>query len=214
MNENEKNVLRYYSTAIKLKDLERKGWKDWHIKRNRTESDAEHIYGTQQLALAMWSEFNYDINIERVLAMLAVHETEEIDIGDNTPYDMTKEEKARLGSIADDRICGLLKKGNYVRELIREFDERKTKEAQFAYFCDKLECDIQCKIYDEEGCFDIKHQEGNSAAQVPSVKEKLSHVNSLSELWMSIGRERYSYDEPFNSTSKYAQENRVKLDEN
>ena len=45
--------------------------------------------------------------------------------------------------------------------LILEFDERKTKEAIFAYHCDKLECDIQCKLYDEEKCVDMNKQQNN-----------------------------------------------------
>ena len=33
--------------------------------------------------------------------------------------------------------------------------------SRFAYFCDKLECDIQAKLYDEQGCVDLNNQEGN-----------------------------------------------------
>ena len=47
-----------------------------------------------------------------------------------------------------------------VEELFLEFDAHKTKEAKFAYQCDKLECDIQSKLYDQEGCVDLNQQEG------------------------------------------------------
>ena len=46
-----------------------------------------------------------------------------------------------------------------------EFDDHKTKEANFAYQCDKLECDIQSKLYDQEGCVDLNYQEGNATAK-------------------------------------------------
>ena len=66
----EENVLRYYVLCNKLKDIVRTGWKDWHVKRERIESIAEHIYGTQMLAIAMKSEYQYDIDIEKVILML------------------------------------------------------------------------------------------------------------------------------------------------
>jgi 5'-deoxynucleotidase YfbR-like HD superfamily hydrolase len=40
--------------------------------------------------------------------------------------------------------------GEDIEKLFLEFDEHKTKEGKFAYQCDKLECDLQCKLYDEE----------------------------------------------------------------
>ena len=52
----ESNVVNFYVTCNKLKDVVRTGWKDWGVKRFRIESIAEHIYGVQMLAIAMWSE--------------------------------------------------------------------------------------------------------------------------------------------------------------
>ena len=75
---------KFYVLCTRLKKLIRTGWKDWNVKRERVESVAEHIYGVQMLALAMYSEYQYDIDIEKVLYMLAVHELEETIIGDLT----------------------------------------------------------------------------------------------------------------------------------
>ena len=59
--------------------------------------------------------------------MIAVHELEEIVIGDLTLFQITKEEKR--GHIAIEKVLdGLLDKVK-LKELILEFDERKTKEA-------------------------------------------------------------------------------------
>ena len=129
----EENVLRYYVLCNRLKDIVRTGWKDWGVKRERVESIAEHIYGTQMLALAMKSEYQYDIDIEKVILMLAVHELEEILISDLTLFQITKEEKQKRGHIAIEKVLdGLLDKVK-LKELILEFDERKNKEALFAY---------------------------------------------------------------------------------
>ena len=58
----EENVIKYYVTCNKLKDVIRSGWKDWNVKRERVESVAEHVFGVQMIAIAMKSEFNYDID--------------------------------------------------------------------------------------------------------------------------------------------------------
>lgn len=55
--EKAKNVVRYYVLCNKLKDVIRTGWKDWNVKRERVESVAEHVFGTQSLAIAMCSEY-------------------------------------------------------------------------------------------------------------------------------------------------------------
>lgn len=75
-------VIRFYALCNRLKDVVRSGWKVWRVKRERLESIAEHIYGVQMLAIAMWSEYRYELDIEKVIMMLAVHELEEIEIGD------------------------------------------------------------------------------------------------------------------------------------
>ena len=93
-----KNVIDFYILCNCLKDVVRTGWKDWNVNRFRVESIAEHIYGVQMLAIAMWSEYKYDIDIQKVITMIAVHETEEIIIGDLTFYQMDKEEKKKKDS--------------------------------------------------------------------------------------------------------------------
>lgn len=40
----EERVLKYYGFCNSLKHVIRTGWKDWHVKEERLESVAEHIY--------------------------------------------------------------------------------------------------------------------------------------------------------------------------
>ena len=77
-----KSVLDFYVLCNKLKDIVRTGWKDWRVSRERVESIAEHIYGVQMLAIAMHSEYQYDIDLTKVILMLAIHELGETVIGD------------------------------------------------------------------------------------------------------------------------------------
>ncbi len=155
-----RNILQFYLLANELKDKIRSGWKAWNIDRERVESVAEHIYGTCILAIAIDSEFNLNVDIYKVVMMLVLHEIEEIKIGDLTPFDkVTKEEKRKLGKQAVEEILhNLNKKVKYI-DLIEEFERMQTKESVFAKMCDKLEADIQCKIYCEEKCIDIDKEE-------------------------------------------------------
>ena len=200
----EQNVINYYVTCNKLKNVIRTGWKDWNVKRKRIESIAEHVYGVQMLAIAMKSEYQYDIDIMKVIFMIAIHELGESVIGDITMFQMSKEEKEAIEHEAVHNILGSLLDGEEIEALFLEFDEHKTKEAIFAYQCDKLECDLQSKLYNEEGCVDLNDQENNKTAQDPKVRELLEKGDSWSEMWLKFGQDKYPYDDNFMAVSNYA----------
>lgn len=205
----QQNVVEFYLLCNKLKDIIRTGWKTWNVKRKRVESIAEHIYGTQMLALAMWSEFKYDIDIKKVLFMLSVHELEEILIGDLSPFDSQKKNKVEMGHKAVHEVLKNLISKEEIENLVFEFDERKTKEATFANQCDKLECDIQCKIYDEEGCVDLKTQNSNAILKVKEVKKLIDNNGSWSHAWIKFWQNKANYDDNFSSVSNYLLNNKI-----
>ena len=205
----ESNVVNFYLLCNKLKDVVRTGWKVWGVDRFRVESIAEHVYGVQMLAIAMWSEYKYNIDITKVITMIAVHEVEEIIIGDLTCFQVSKDYKQKLGKEAVVKVFSNLSNAKDIEKLISEFDERKTPEAKFAYFCDKLECDIQARLYDLENCVDLNCQEQNNTAKNDDVKNMLQRGLSWSEMWMTFGQQRYNYDENFLSVSDYAKSNKI-----
>ena len=205
----EENVIKYYVMCNKLKNVIRTGWKTWNVKRERIESVAEHIFGVQMLAIAMKSEYEYDIDIMKVIFMLAVHELGEIVIGDKTMFEISKEEKEKIEKEAVHEIlCGLLD-GKEIENLFTEFDSHSTKEAMFAYQCDKLECDLQSKLYDEEGCVDLNKQDGNDTMNNSIVKELLDSGCSWSSMWLQFGQKIYPYDKNFRAVSNYALNNNI-----
>ena len=154
------NIIHFYILASTLKDKIRSGWKVWHIERERVESVAEHIYGTCMLAIAIDSEYDFNIDLMKVIKMLVIHELEEIEIKDFTPFDkITNEEKRKMGKIAVEGVLKDLTKKEELIELIEEFENMKSKESIFAKMCDKLESDIQCKLYCEEHCLDVNKNE-------------------------------------------------------
>lgn len=205
----EKNVIEFYMLCNSLKNVIRTGWKNWHVKKDRLESIAEHVYSTQMLALAMKSEYQYDIDIEKVIKMLAIHELGETIIGDLTLFDINSKDKEKIEHEAVHNILESLIDGNELEELFLEFDEHKTKESIFAYQCDKLECDLQSKVYDQEKCVDVNSKENSTFTNKPSVKELLDKGYSFSDMWLYFGQKRYNYDENFLAVSNYAIKNGI-----
>ena len=175
--------------------------------RERLESVAEHIFGVQMLAIAMKSEYEYDIDIKKTLFMLAIHELGETIIGDLTQFQISHEEKEKQEHEAVANILRGLIDGKQIEELFLEFDAHQTKEAMFAYQCDKLECDLQCKLYDEEGCVELEKQKDNE-----SLRNELVEGDSWSEMWLHFGQQTYPYDDNFRDVSNYAIKHNISLE--
>ena len=203
------NVVKFYVLCNRLKDVVRSGWKVWRVKRERLESVAEHVYGVQMLAIAMWSEYGYEVDIQRVVMMLAVHELEEIGIGDLIPFEITPERKGEIGHEAVKKILSGLLRGDEIERLVEEFDERETMAAKFAAHCDKLEADLQCRLYDEEGDVDLGAQEGNALMEDERMKPYLEAERSWSGMWASYNYDKNGYEGGFAEVSKYLQGHRI-----
>ena len=207
--EKEEKVINYYVLCNKLKNIIRTGWKDWSVQRERLESVAEHIFGVQMLAIAMKSEYNYDVDILKVIMMIAIHELWETVIWDLTEFQISREEKERIEHEAVHKILKDLVDGEDIEKIFLEFDDHKTKEANFAYQCDKLECDLQCKLYDEEWCVDLTKQQSCNAAENEKVQQLLKENKTWSDMWLQYDSENIPYDENFLAMIKYAQNHKI-----
>lgn len=203
-----KNLLQFYLLATELKDKIRSGWKVWNIDRERVESVAEHIYGTCILAISIDSQFELEIDLYKVIIMLVLHEIEEIKIGDLTPFDkVTKEEKRKIGKQAVEEVLSTLdKKVKYI-ELIEEFENMKTKESMFAKMCDKLEADIQCKLYCEENCIDINKKENAHLLKDSRVQKLLQNgEKTVADVFIENDRPIYK-EKIFENIADYIKSN-------
>lgn len=207
--EKEKNVINYYVLCNKLKNVIRTGWKDWSVQRERLESVAEHIFGVQMLAIAMKSEYNYDVDILKVIMMIAIHELWETVIWDLTEFQISREEKEKIEHEAVHKILSDLVDGADIEKFFLEFDSHKTREANFAYQCDKLECDLQCKLYDEEWCVDLTKQKSCNAAENEKVQQLLKENKTWSDMWLQYDSENIPYDENFLAMIKYAMNHKI-----
>ena len=207
--EKEKNVINYYVLCNKLKNVIRTGWKHWEVKKDRLESVAEHIFWVQMLAIAMKSEYQYDIDIMKVIFMIAIHELWETIIWDLTEFDISREEKEKIEHKAVHKILKDLVDGEEIEKIFLEFDGHKTKEANFAYQCDKLECDLQCKLYDEKWCVDLNQQQSCNAIENERVQKLLKENKTWSEMWLEYDKENIPYDEKFNKVIDYALKHKI-----
>jgi len=196
-------VLRFYLLTNELKYIIRTGWKYWAVPSERLESIAEHVYGTCMLAIAIDSEYELDININRVIKMLVCHELEELIIGDITPFDVvTEEEKLAQGRKAVEKVLGnLIKKDEYIK-LLNEFDTKETKEAKFAFYCDKLEFYLQGKIYDDAFNMDINKADNKilNSERIIAIREK--GISKVSDIWFESRKELFENNEIFLELSR------------
>lgn len=204
------NIIHFYVLASTLKDKIRSGWKVWNIERERVESVAEHIYGTCMLSIAIDSEYDFNIDLMKVIKMLVIHELEEIEIKDFTPFDkITNEEKREMGKVAVEDVLKDLAKKEELIKLIEEFEDMKTKESIFAKMCDKLESDIQCKLYCEEHCLDVNKSENKSILEGERIQKLIENGSkTISDFYIeNHKKEILDQDEIFKEIADYIKNN-------
>ena len=112
----EENVVKYYAICNRLKNVIRKGWKLWNVQRDRIESVAEHIFSTQMLAIAMKHEYQYDVDIMKVVFMLAIHELGEAIIDDLTQFEINENDKEKIEHAAVHEILSGILDGKQIEE--------------------------------------------------------------------------------------------------
>jgi 5'-deoxynucleotidase YfbR-like HD superfamily hydrolase len=105
--------------------------------RSRKENSAEHSWHLVLAAIVLREYSTTEIDLLRVLEMLAVHDLVEIDAGDTFAYDaqdlVTKAERERVFALlpAD--------QASRLRSLWEEFEAQETPEACFANAMDRLQ---------------------------------------------------------------------------
>jgi 5'-deoxynucleotidase YfbR-like HD superfamily hydrolase len=112
------------------------------VDSSRRENSAEHSWHLVMAAIVLREYSAADIDLLRVLEMLAVHDLVEIDAGDTFAYDaqdlVTKVERELA---AAERVFALLPpdQASRLRALWEEFEAQETPEARFANAMDRLQ---------------------------------------------------------------------------
>lgn len=107
---------------------------------DRYENSAEHSWQIALLAASLAHLSEVEIEVDRVVAMLLVHDIGEIDAGDTMVYVEEGWEQRHLDELAGvTRIFGLLgePQGGKFLALWREFEDGETPEARFARAVDR-----------------------------------------------------------------------------
>ena len=209
--ENIKESLRFYYLATELKNIIRTGWDNshWNINAERRESVAEHVFGTCILAIS--KKNNRNIDLDKVLKMLIIHELGEVIIGDITQFQgVSKEEKKVIELKAVKEITKGLIDSKELVDLFIEFDEGITEEAKYAYHCDKLEADLQSKRYQDNGQHrTLDDQEGNIVMNFDKTKEMLKKAKDPFDIWYGYDKPLYDDDEDFSLTLDYVKDHDI-----
>jgi len=113
---------------------------------SRYENSAEHSWHLTLYALVLSDQAGPDVDINRVIKMLILHDLVEIDAGDNPIFgevDIAKMEAEE--QIAADRIFGLLPDDlrDSLRAIWEEFEAAETASAQFAKSLDRFQPPMQ-----------------------------------------------------------------------
>ena len=176
----------------KLRTIIRQGHIYWGAKGNRLESDLEHIYGCLVLIIGFESEYGFDLDYDRMIRMMLLHETEEIIMGDKTDWDITPEERVKLGKEAVQKTLSGLSNGEELLELVQEFEDKVTMEAQYCKLIDKIEYDMQVKVYDLEGRYDFAHYPDNVVTQSEVVQGIIQNgASNVFEVHYEYDKDKY-----------------------
>ena len=144
-----KHIYKYFEEINKLNNIIRTGWKNRKVPLERLESVSEHIFTMALMSLAVIDKYNLTLDVEKVLKMILIHELGEIDVGDialPTGDQVIAKYEGELKCV--NRICDVLNE-TWMLDLWKEFEEKKTKEANFVYKMDKLQAVMQARFYGE-----------------------------------------------------------------
>ncbi|WP_299686610.1 HD family hydrolase [uncultured Tateyamaria sp.] len=113
---------------------------------SRVENSAEHSWHLSLYALVLADHAGPDVDIDRVIRMLILHDLVEIDAGDVPIFaDVDAAALAAREQAAADRIFGLLPQDqcDRLRAVWDEFEAAETPSAQFAKALDRFQPPMQ-----------------------------------------------------------------------
>ena len=155
------NVLQLIKLGEKLKMEMRHSW----LSNGRNESVAEHTWRVALMAMAMEPYLTNNVNCEKLLKMIIIHDLVEAYATDIPAFDTMNNLEARQlkrnNEIqAIEKIRDLLggEPGQVFYDLWWEFEEKDTYEAKVANALDKLEAQIQHNEASLDTWLPIEHE--------------------------------------------------------
>lgn len=112
------------------------------ITEDKREDDAQHSWHIAVMSMVLSDYSNKEIDVNKVIKMLLIHDLVELHAGDTFCYDEEGNKDKRQREVeAAEKIFGMLdsSKGLEFRGLWDEFEEMETPEALFAASMDRLQ---------------------------------------------------------------------------
>ena len=135
---------------LALDSLPRTGW--ILVGVPQPESVAGHSLGAALLALTLGPEVEPPLDVDRAAALCAVHDTPEAWLGDLPRPGASRlpdgAKHAAEQRIADDFLAPL---SAALRDRVREYESRESREARFARLCDGLQLGLRLVGYRRAG---------------------------------------------------------------
>jgi len=149
-------ILNFVQMSEKLKKEMRHSW----LSDGRRESVAEHSWMLSILALLTYRHLDEEIDIEKALKMVAIHDIVEIEVGDIpfTEKSERKNNKKALELSAINKIRNTIsgQEGNEFYDIWIEFEACNSNEAKFVKALDNLEVQMQHNMADLKTWEDIE----------------------------------------------------------
>lgn len=147
----------------------------------RNENDAEHSWHISVMAMFLWKYMDEgirsEIDIDKVLKMLLIHDIVEIYVGDTFAYDVSGNKDKHARELrAMEKIKSQLSEENaqLVSQLWEEFEEMESADALFANAMDRLQ-PIMNNIHSKTG--GTWREFGVTKAQLLKRMEPISKVS-------------------------------------
>jgi len=173
------NVIQFIIEIEKLKDVHRKSKP---VGLDRYENSAEHSWHVCLSALMLKDYANEDINIDRVIKMLLIHDLGEIDAGDTVVYSSETKENKKKEAAGVERVLSFLSKSKRKEymDLWYEFESGESPDSKYARAIDRV-----------PPLLHNMHSEGHTWKKNNISKEQVFALNSRinegsTELWKSI----------------------------
>lgn len=141
MTDSQKRLAQQFEFIVETDKLKGVLRRTRPIGLDRMENSAEHSWQIILMALTLAEHSNAEVDLLRVVKMLAIHDCVEIDVGDTFHYaksadaDLYDKELA-----AARRVFGMLPEdqANEFLSLWEEFEAKETPEAKFATAVDRV----------------------------------------------------------------------------
>lgn len=139
LNERLKKQMEFLIEIDKVKNIFRMSYV---TDKSRHENDAEHSWHLGIMAFIFSEYVEEDVDINKVMKMVLIHDLVEIYAGDTFAFDEKGyEDKAEREKLAADKIFGMLPEdqGAELRALWDEFETGETKESKYGDMLDRMQ---------------------------------------------------------------------------